>query len=101
LFEPLKHGSNHAMPRTSLRNLHVPLPATLHQRLRAEATRSGRPATTLARDAIEAWIREREREQVSDHIAEYAAQMAGSAADLDPVLERAAIDRLRHKRRKR
>jgi predicted DNA-binding protein len=89
------------MQRTSLHNLHVPLPASLHQRLRAEAMRSGRPATTLARNAIEAWIREREREQVSDRIAEYAAEMAGSAADLDPELERAAVDRLRKKRRRR
>ncbi len=89
------------MPKPNLRNLHVPLPGTLHERLRAEATRSGRPATTLAREAIEAWIREREREQISDHIAEYAAEVAGSAADLDPALERAGIDHLVGKRRKR
>jgi predicted DNA-binding protein len=89
------------MPKSSLRNLHVPLPEALHQRLRAEATRSGRPATTLAREAIEAWIRQREREQISDHIAEYAVEVAGSAADLDPVLERAGVDQLLGKRRKR
>jgi predicted DNA-binding protein len=89
------------MPRATLRNLHVPLPGALHQRLRAAATRSGRPATTLAREAIEAWIREREREQISDHIAEYAAGVAGSTADLDPALERAGVDHLLGKRRKR
>jgi predicted DNA-binding protein len=89
------------MLKSSLRNLHVPLPEALHQRLRAEATRSGRPATTLAREAIEAWIRQREREQISDHIAEYAVEVAGSAADLDPVLERAGVDQLLGKRRKR
>ena len=37
----------------------MPLPETLHERLRAQATRSGRPATSLARQAIEAWIAER------------------------------------------
>jgi len=89
------------MLKSSLRNLHVPLPEALHQRLRAEATRSGRPSTTLAREAIEAWIRQREREQISDHIAEYAVEVAGSAADLDPVLERAGVDQLLGKRRKR
>ncbi len=89
------------MPKAILRNLHVPLPGALHQRLRAEATRTGRPTTTLAREAIEAWIREREREKISEHIAEYAAEVAGSTADLDPVLERAGVDHLLDKRRKR
>jgi predicted DNA-binding protein len=89
------------MPKTALRNLHVPLPGDLHQRLRDEATRSGRPATTLAREAIEAWIREREREQVSDRIAEYATEVAGTEADLDRALERAGTDHLLGKRRRR
>lgn len=88
------------MKKAAISNLHVPLPAPLHQRLRAEAVRSGRPATTLAREAIEAWIREREREQVSDAIAEYAVASAGNT-DLDPALERAGIDHLVGKRRKR
>lgn len=77
------------MPKAALRNLHVPLPGDLHQRLRDEATRSGRPATILAREAIEAWIHERERAQVSDRIAEYATEVAGTEADLDRALERA------------
>jgi hypothetical protein len=64
--------------------------------LRAEATRSGRPATILAREAIEAWIRERkrEREQVSDRIAEYATEVAGTEGDIDRTLERAGTDHL-------
>jgi predicted DNA-binding protein len=89
------------MPRAALQNLHVPLPGDLHRRLRDEATRSGRPATILAREAIEAWIREREREHVSDRIAEYAAAVAGTNADLDRTLERAGTDHLLGKRRKR
>jgi predicted transcriptional regulator len=83
------------------RNLHVPLPGTLHDRLRAVATRSGRPATSVAREAIESWVEERERQAVHEAIAAYATEMAGTAADLDETLERAAIEHLRRQRRKR
>lgn len=83
------------------RNLHVPLPAALDERLRAVATRSKRPATSLARDAIEAWLDERERQEIHEAIATYATEMAGTAADLDEGLERTALEHLRGKRRKR
>jgi len=83
------------------RNLHVPLSGPLHDRLRAEATRSGRPATTLAREAIEAWIEQRERQVVHQAIVEYASEMAGSPADLDENLERAGVEHLVSSRRKR
>jgi len=83
------------------RNLHVPLPATLHDRLQAEATRSKRPTTIVAREAIEAWVEERERDAVHDAIATYAREMAATPADLDESLEGAAIEHLRGKRRKR
>jgi len=73
------------------RNLHVPLPGTLHDRLRAVAVRSGRPATSVAREAIESWVEERERQAVHEAIATYATEMAGTAADLDEALERAAL----------
>lgn len=82
------------MAAKATRNLHVPLPEPLHERLRAEATRSGRPATTLAREAIEAWIEERQRHAVHDAIVEYAGEMAGSPADLDEGLERASVEHL-------
>lgn len=84
-----------------MRNLHVPLPEPLHERLRAEAARSGRPATTLAREAIEAWIEENQRRAVHEAIAAYAGEMAGSPADLDEDLERAGIEHLVSRRRKR
>jgi hypothetical protein len=54
----------------------------------------------VAREAIEAWIKERERQAVHDAIAEYATEMAGTAADLDEDLERAAVDHLLARRRK-
>jgi predicted transcriptional regulator len=83
------------------RNLHVPLSEALHDRLRAAATQSGRPATALAREAIEAWIEEREREAVHEAIALYASEMAGTSADLDEDLERAGNEHLLGARRKR
>ena len=82
------------------RNLHVPLSEALHHRLRSAATRSGRPATALAREAIEAWVEEREREAVHEAIAAYASEMAGTSADLDEDLERAGIEHLLGGRRK-
>lgn len=89
------------MAQKATRNLHVPLSEPLHERLRAEAARSGRPATTLAREAIEAWIEERRRRAVHDAITEYAEEMARSPADLDENLEKASIEHLTSGRRKR
>ena len=92
----------HLLPMAkAAHNLHVPLSGPLHDRLRAEATRSGRPATTLAREAIEAWIAERERNAVHQAIVGYANEMAGSSADLDEDLERAGVEHLVRGRRKR
>ena len=89
------------MPTKAHRNLHVPLPGPLHDRLRAVATRAGRPTTSVAREAIESWVEERERQAVHEAIAAYATEMAGTAADLDEPLERAAIEHLRGRRRTR
>jgi predicted DNA-binding protein len=89
------------MAAKAMRNLHVPLPEPLHDRLRAEAERSGRAATTLAREAIETWIEEHQRRALHDAIVEYAGEMAGSPADLDEQLERASVAHLVRSRRKR
>lgn len=101
LFSWQKRGIQMTMRAGAKRNLHVPLPEPLHDRLRAEAKRSGRPATALAREAIEVWIEERQRQAVHDAIAEYAGEMAGSPADLDEELEEAGVDHLVSRRRKR
>ena len=45
----------------SFHNMHVPLSTDIHTRLKAEAKRSGQPATVLVREAIETWLVERER----------------------------------------
>lgn len=58
------------------------------------AERSRVPTTTLAREAIDAWLREQSRRARHDAIAAYAEEMAGSALDLDPALESAGVEHL-------
>ena len=80
------------MMRQATRNLHVPLPDLMYRRLRIEAQRANRPATDLAREAIDKWLAERQRLFVHESIVEYALGSAGSPADLDESLEAAGID---------
>jgi hypothetical protein len=77
-----------------MKNFHLPLPEQTYTRLRAEAARTQVPATTLARAAIDAWLRRRLRKARHDAIAAYAAEMAGTAMDLDPDLEAAGLEHL-------
>ena len=67
---------------------------TINTRLRAEAERTQVPATTLAREAIDMWLRQAARQARHEAIAAYADQMVGIDLDLDPYLESAAIDHL-------
>ena len=78
----------------SARNFHVPLPEEVHSALRGEAERSGRPATALAREAIEAYLRRRQKIALHEAIATYARRQAGAKTDLDPELESAAVEHL-------
>lgn len=89
------------MASPGLKNLHVPLPPSLYERLRAEAQRSGHPATVLARKAIDRWLDASRRAATHAEIARYAAERAGTAADLDPGLEAAAIEQLVARPRRR
>lgn len=77
-----------------MKNFHLPLPEETYAHLRAEAERMQVPATTLARQALDWWLREQFRRTRQDAIARYAAEMAGTRLDLDPELESAAIERL-------
>jgi predicted transcriptional regulator len=77
-----------------MRNFHLPLPVDLHRRLHAAARRAHRPATVVARRAIEQYLRVSEREAIVEGIREYAASHAGTESDLDPVLEKSAIELL-------
>ena len=74
--------------------MHVPLSTDIHTRLKAEAKRSGRPATVLVREAIETWLEERERAALHHAIAHYAQAVAATADDLDAEVEKAAVEHL-------
>lgn len=77
-----------------MKNFHLPLPDHTYASLRTHAERARLPATTLAREAIEAWLRDQQRKDRRDAIAAYAAQMAGTGLDLDQDLESAGIEHL-------
>lgn len=87
--------------RVSVKNFHLPLPADVYAALREEAASLQRPATAVAREALEAWLRERRRTAVREAIAAYATKQAGTHADLDPALETASLRLWGKGRRKR
>lgn len=82
------------MKNKSMKNFHLPLPEDLYGDLRAEAERSSVTATTLARQALEEWLRQKWRSHLRRAIEAYAAEAAGSTDDLDEGLESAAVARL-------
>jgi len=61
---------------------------------RKQAERTGAPATTLVRQAIDWWLRQPLRKARHDAIAAYAAEAAGTEFDLDPELESAGIEQM-------
>ena len=77
-----------------MKNFHLPLTEPLYTLLRAEAERTHVPATTLAREAIECWVKDQRRRARHDAIAAYAAEIAGTDLDLDPALESAGIEHI-------
>jgi len=77
-----------------MKNFHVPLPEETYDHLRTAAERAQVPATALAREAIDLWLRQELRKIRHDAIASYAAEMGGTSLDLDADLESAAIEHL-------
>jgi len=75
-----------------MKNFHLPLPEQTYIRLRAEAERTQVPATTLAREAVDGWLRQQSRKARQDAIMAYAAEMAGTHLDLDTDLESAGFE---------
>ena len=80
------------MKIAAIHNFHVPLPEPVYTRLRDLAQRQHRPATQLAKLAVEYWLEEQERLAVHEEIAAYAMQQAGSVDDLDEELESASLE---------
>jgi hypothetical protein len=77
-----------------MKNFHLPLPEETYRGLRAEAARTGVPATTLAREAVDSWLRQQARKARHDAIASYATEMAGTRLDLDADLLSAGVEHL-------
>jgi len=77
-----------------MKNFHLPLPEDTYDQLRAASERTKVPATALAREAIDTWLREQARRVRHDAIVAYANQVAGTDLDLDPDLESAGIEQL-------
>jgi hypothetical protein len=77
-----------------MKNFHVPLPDETYDHLRIASECSKVPATVLAREAIELWLRQQKRQARHDAIAIFAAEAAGTALDLDHELEAAGIEHL-------
>ena len=77
-----------------MKNFHLPLPEETYICLRAEAERAQVPATALAREAIDWWLREQLRKARHEQIVAYAAEIAGTDLDLDPGLEAAGVEHL-------
>ena len=73
-------------------NFHLPLSSELYEMLRAEAEASGEPATTVARTALNDWLKSRKRERRRAEIAAFAKEHAGTDLDLDRDLEAAGIE---------
>ena len=88
---PPIHGKIRGMT-SPVKNFHLPLPEPTYRRLREVAGRAKQPATVVARYAIETWLREQRKAALHEAIAAYAAKMAGTAADLDPDLQAAALE---------
>jgi hypothetical protein len=77
-----------------MKNFHLPLPDDTYEDLRAAAKRSKVPATAIAREAIDFWLRQQLRKARHDAIAAFAAETAGTDLDLDDRLEAAGIEQL-------
>ncbi len=78
----------------SMKNFHLPLPDETYLHLRSVSEATKVPVTTLARQAIDAWLSERARRERHLSIAHYAAEMANTEVDLDRELEAAGIEHL-------
>jgi site-specific recombinase XerC len=75
-----------------VRKFHLPLPEQTYGALCAEAERRRVPATSLARQALQEWLRARKKLATQQAIAIYASEMAGTESDLDPRLEAAGLE---------
>lgn len=77
---------------TELKNFHVPLPQEMYRRLQEEARLLNSPATQVAREAIAAWLKERQHQAQTLAIRAYAQSVAGSPEDFDSEFSAASLE---------
>ena len=80
------------MLTATTKNFHLPLPAALYASLREAAARAGTPATGLAREAIENWLKEDKRRLQRAELAEFVAANAGTDWDVDGQWEQSGVE---------
>jgi predicted DNA-binding protein len=82
------------MPRVSSnkQNFHVPLSPEVYERLKLEAQHLQRPATEVARVAIEKQLHLIERSRIELELQAFIDDAAGSEADFDTVIASAGAE---------
>jgi len=83
------------------RNFHIPLSDETYSALRKAAEETNIPATQIARDALDYWLKEQKKGSVQREIAQYAKSFAKTKFDLDDDLEEAGIQHLLSSGRKK
>ena len=82
------------MRAVPMKNFHLPLPAALYTNLREAAVRNGAPATDLAREAIQVWLKEERRRKLREELHAYVDAVAGTVDDYDPAISAAGAESL-------
>ena len=84
------------MPTVAPKNFHLPLPPALYADLRAAAEQAGTPATEVAREAIQSWLKEARRRKVREELRDFARAYAGTEWDLNPAAAAAGAQSFLH-----
>lgn len=72
--------------------MRVPLSTELHASLQQISSAVGKPATVIAREAIEEHLKRLQKIIVDQSIQRWAMKVSGTDLELDPELEQAAVD---------
>ena len=73
-------------------NFHLPLSPKLYAELKEQAQERGQPATELARDALESYLRQLRIQKIGAELEAYVDAVAGTRDDFDPDVAAAGAD---------
>ena len=76
----------------AMKNFHLPLSEDMYNALKIESKYSKKPATQLARTAIEKWLKGRKKEMIYKEVAQYALEEGGTPHDLDVEMESIGVE---------